>query len=99
MTYPLQDVYKDVSGYLSTPSDEGNFALKVGTGGYASAISTSIFKSVADVVGEITTQYIMRYIPDTAASDQNRIFRTITVKVALANVKVRARKGFYPFAP
>src|SRR5271169_7106333 len=29
VTYPLQDVYKDVSGYLSTPSDEGNFALKV----------------------------------------------------------------------
>jgi len=99
VTYPLQDVYKDVSGYLSTPSDEGNFALKVGTGGYASAISTAIFKSVADTVGEITTQYIMRYIPDTSTTDQNRVFRTITVKVALANVKVRARKGYYPFAP
>jgi hypothetical protein len=99
VTYPLQDVYKDVSGYLSTPSDEGNFALKVGTGGYASAISTAIFKAVADVVGEITTQYIMRYIPDTSASDQNKVYRSITVKVALANVKVRARKGYYPFAP
>ncbi|MGD1092288.1 MAG: VWA domain-containing protein [Bryobacteraceae bacterium] len=99
VTYPLQDVYKDVSGYLSTPSDEGNFALKVGTGGYASALSTAIFKSVADVVGEITTQYIMRYIPNNSDADQKRIFRSITVKVALANVKVRARKGYYPFSP
>jgi VWFA-related protein len=99
VVYPLQDVYKDVSGYLSTPSDEGNFALKVGTGGYASAISTAIFKSVADVVGEVTTQYIMRYIPNNSDTEQKRVFRSITVKVALANVKVRARKGYYPFAP
>jgi len=27
--YPLQQVYTDVSGYLSTPSDEGNYAYKV----------------------------------------------------------------------
>ena len=33
--YPLEGVYKDVAGYLSTPSDEGNYALKVGTGQYA----------------------------------------------------------------
>src|SRR5207253_8114545 len=50
--YPLQDVYKDVAGYLSTPSDEGNYALKVGTGGYASAISSAIFKSIANVAGD-----------------------------------------------
>ena len=55
VTYPLQDVYKDVSGYLGTPSDDGNYALKVGTGGYAAAISNSIFKSIADIAGEITT--------------------------------------------
>ena len=71
----------------------------MGTGGYASALSTAIFKSVADVVGEITTQYIMRYIPNNSDADQKRIFRSITVKVALANVKVRARKGYYPFSP
>ena len=97
VTYPLQDVYKDVLGYLSTPSDDGNFALKVGTGGYASAISTSIFKSIADVAGEITTQYILRYVPDSADADKQ--FRNINVKVSLANVKVRARKGYYPFSP
>jgi Ca-activated chloride channel family protein len=99
VTYPLQDVYKDVSGYLSTPSDDGNYALKVGTGGYASSISNSIFKSIADIAGEITTQYILRYVPDNTEPDPKRDLRTITVKVALANVKVRARKGYYPFAP
>jgi VWFA-related protein len=100
VTYPLQDPYKNlVAGYLSTPSDEGNFALKVGTGGYASAIASSIFKSVADVAGEVTTQYILRYIPDDANPEQKRQFREINVKVALANVTVRARKGYYPFNP
>ena len=97
--YPLQNVYKDVPGFLSTPSDEGNFALKVGTGGYASAISNSVFKAIANVAGEITTQYILRYIPDAATADSARQFRTINVKVALPDVKVRARKGYYPFNP
>jgi VWFA-related protein len=100
--YPLQDVYKDVSGYQSVPSDEGNFAIKVGTGGYASAISNAIFRAIANVAGEITTQYILRYTPNEVVADPkfaNKQFRAITVKVALANVKVRARKGYYPFAP
>ncbi len=94
---PLQNVYGDVSGYLSTPSDEGNYALKVGTGGYASALANGMYKAIEAVAGEVTTQYIIRYIPDTA--DEKRQFRNINVKVSLANVKVRARKGYYPFAP
>jgi VWFA-related protein len=95
--YPLQGVYKDVAGFLSQPSDEGNYAIKVGTGGYAAAVSGAIFTSVAHVHGEITTQYILRYIPDVA--DSSRQFRHIEVKVNLANVKVRARKGYFPFTP
>jgi len=95
--YPLQGVYSDVSGYLSTPSDEGNYALKVGTGGYASALATGMFKAIGNVAGEVTTQYILRYIPDS--TDAKRQFRNIVVRVNLANVKVRARKGYYPFAP
>jgi hypothetical protein len=94
---PLQNVYGDVSGYLSTPSDEGNYALKVGTGGYASALANGMYKAIEAVAGEVTTQYIIRYIPDTV--DEKRQFRNINVKVSLANVKVRARKGYYPFAP
>ncbi|HUQ95893.1 MAG TPA: VWA domain-containing protein [Bryobacteraceae bacterium] len=96
--YPLQGLYKDVSGYLSTPSDEGNYALKVGTGGYAAEIASGIFKSIAAVAGEITTQYILRYIPE--GEDNAKVFRNITVRVPkLANVTVRARSGYYPVAP
>lgn len=99
LEYPLQGTYKDVSGYLSTPSDEGNYALKVGTGGYAAAIANGIFKSIAAVTGEITTQYILRYIPDVDIRGAEREFRRIEVKVNLPNAVVRARKGYYPFLP
>jgi Ca-activated chloride channel homolog len=96
--YPLQHVYDhSVAGYLSTPSDEGNFVYKVGTGGYASALSSSIFRAIEDVAGEITTQYILRYVPDVPPSEKQ--FREINVKVDLPDVKVRARKGYYPFNP
>ncbi len=82
---------------LSTPSDEGNYALKVGTGQYAAELANGMYKAVEAVVGEVTTQYIIRYTPDS--TDAKRQFRNIMVKVDLANVKVRARKGYYPFAP
>lgn len=94
--YPLEGVYKDVAGYLSTPSDEGNYALKVGTGQYAAELANGMYRAVEAVVGEVTTQYIIRYIPN--ATDAKRQFRNIDVKVNLANVKVRARKGYYPYA-
>jgi VWFA-related protein len=95
--YPLNNLYKDISGHLSTPSDEGNYALKVGTGGYASEISKGIFNSIAALVGEVTTQYILRYIPSD--TDSSKIYRTIVVQVPLRNVRVRAKRGYYPFAP
>lgn len=95
--YPLQEVYKDVAGYLSQPRDEGNYALQPGTGGYAAAIAKSIFNAISNVAGEVTTQYIIRYIPDD--NGNTKIRRNIEVKVALANVKVRARKHYYPYAP
>ncbi len=97
--YPLNNPYKDVAGFLSTPRDEGNYAIQPGTGGYASAIASSIYGSVANIVGEVTTQYILRYIPDLTAQDSTRTFRKLNVKVALPNVKVRARSGYYPFNP
>ncbi len=95
--YPLQEIYKDVAGYLSQPRDEGNYALQPGTGGYAAAISKAIFTAIANVAGEVTTQYIIRYIPDDAGN--NKQIRNIEVKVALANVKVRARKRYYRYTP
>ncbi len=95
--YPLENVYSDVSGYLSTPSDDGNYKFRVGTGGYASELAKGMYKAVEAVAGEVTTQYIIRYIPNTV--DQKKQFRNINVTVNLGNVKVRARKGYYPFAP
>jgi hypothetical protein len=99
--YPLQNVYADVSGYLSVPSDEGNYALKVGTGGYASALANGMFRSIANIAGEVTTQYILRYIPnvDPQSKTAKNPFRNIEVRVNLPGVKVRARKGYYPLNP
>ena len=97
--YPLEGVYKDVIGYLEKPSDEGNYALKVGTGGYASQIAQGMFRAIANVAGEVTTQYIIRYTPETTDAEQ-KTFRNIRVNVPdLPNVKVRTRKGYYPEAP
>jgi Ca-activated chloride channel homolog len=93
--YPLEGVYKDVSGYLSIPSDEGNYALKVGTGQYAAELANGMYHAVEAVVGEVTTQYIIRYSPNT--TDTKKQFRNIEVRVSLGQVKVRARKGYYPF--
>ena len=93
---PLQDVYKDVSGYLSQPSDEGNYALKVGTGGYSAAIASNIYKSIAAVTGEVTTQYILRYTPDNAEKSENLAFHRLEVRVNLPGVKVRARPRYFP---
>ena len=44
--YPLESLYGDVSGYLSTPSDEGNYAYKVGTGLYTNALLKGIYTAV-----------------------------------------------------
>jgi Ca-activated chloride channel homolog len=100
ITYPLEKLYSNVSGYLSTPSDEGNYAYKVGTGGYASEVAQGIFRSIATIAGEVTTQYILRYVPDGPANGAEKQFRNIRVEVpALPNIKIRARKGYYPFSP
>jgi Ca-activated chloride channel homolog len=95
---PLNSIYKDVSGYLSTPSDAGNYALAVGTGGYTAEISKAIFEAIADISGEITTQYVMRYYPDVTEKSTERQFRRIRVTVpSLPTVTLRFRTGYYPF--
>ncbi len=95
--YPLNNPYKDVAGFLSQPRDEGNYAIQPGTGGYAGAISSSIFGSVGNIWGEISTQYILRYVPDLTAQDSATPFRALKIRVQLANVNVHARTGYYPF--
>src|SRR5262249_15014552 len=94
--YPLnKDLYKDVSGYLSNPSDAGNYALTVGTGGYAAEISRGIIQAVAGISGEITTQYVLRYIPDLDPEAKPRVFRKIKVEIPeYPAMKVAARRGY-----
>ena len=94
--YPLQNVYADIAGYLEVPTDGGNYAYDLGTGGYGAAKANKIYRSIANITGEITTQYILRYVPDIPADSKN--IRDIRVDVKLPNVKVRARQSYYPFA-
>jgi Ca-activated chloride channel homolog len=92
VVYPLGEVYKDTDGYLSHPSDDGNYALTVGTGAYRSAVDGRMYRAVADIAGEVTTQYIIRYVSDNPS---DKLYRNLKVVVDLGNVKVRARKGYY----
>jgi len=99
LVYPLNDLYSDVDGYLSHPSDDGNYALTVGMGAYASEVSAGIFHAIAAIAGEVTTQYILRYVPDTGPAN-SKVFRNIKIVVPyLPAARVRFRKGYYPFAP
>jgi Ca-activated chloride channel homolog len=95
--YPLNTLYKDVSGYLSQPQDAGNFAYTVGTGAYASEISAGIIRAVGGISGEVTTQYILRYIPEMDPEAKPKAFHNIKVEIVnLPNVRISARKGYYP---
>jgi len=94
--YPLENVYRDISGYLEVPTDGGNYAYDLGTGGYSAAKASSIFRAIANLTGEITTQYILRYVPDIPQDSKN--LRDIKVVVSLPDVKVRARQAYYPFS-
>lgn len=92
VVYPLGEVYKDTDGYLSHPSDDGNYALTVGMGAYRSVVDGRMYRAVADIAGEVTMQYIIRYISNNPTE---KSYRNVKVVVDLANVKVRARKGYY----
>ena len=98
--YPLQNIYKDtVAGtYFCNPSDEGCYSYTVGTGGYEAAISKSIINAVGSISGDVSTQYVLRYIPAIDPDDKVRQYRRIRVEVNIPDVIIRARKGYYPSA-
>jgi VWFA-related protein len=96
VVYPLGDVYKDTDGYLSHPSDDGNYALTVGTGAYKSVVDSRMYHAVSDIAGEVTTQYIIRYVSNNPSE---KAYRNVKVVVDLGNVRVRARKGYYAANP
>jgi hypothetical protein len=92
VVYPLDEIYRDTDGYLSHPSDDGNYALTVGVGAYRSVVDSKMYRAVADIAGEVTTQYIIRYVSDNPS---DKTYRNVKVVVDLGNVRVRARKGYY----
>jgi len=95
--YPLSNLYSDVDGYLSHPSDDGNYALTVGSGAYSSQISSGILKAVGGIQGDIQMQYVMRYSPDVDPA-RLREYRRIRVDLPeYPNTKIRAKPGYYPF--
>lgn len=97
VVYPLEDVYRDTDGYLSHPSDDGNYALTVGIGAYKSAVDNKMYHAVADIAGEITTQYIIRYVSDV--ENTKSPYRNVKVVVDYPFLKVRARRGYYAETP
>ena len=62
-------------------------------------VASNVIKSVSNVAGEITTQYIIRYIPTGVVPGKDDTYRRIRVEVALPNVKIRTRSGYFPQNP
>jgi hypothetical protein len=58
-----------------------------------------MFHAITDIAGEITTQYIIRYIPEVDEKGRSKQFHRVEVRVSLGNVKVRARRGYYIALP
>jgi len=97
VVYPLGDVYRDTDGFLSHPATwgSGNYSMNVGTGNYASAIDAKLKEGVADITGEVTSQYLIFFVSNNS---KDKPYRNLKVTVDLPNVRVRARKGYYAVA-
>jgi VWFA-related protein len=94
--YPMENLYKDVSGYLSHPSDDGNYALSVGSGAYSAEISNGIVRAVSAVEGDIQMQYVLAYQPDLPIEAKPADFHKIKVEIpGYDNVKLTYRPGYY----
>jgi Ca-activated chloride channel homolog len=94
---PLLDVYNNVSGFLSQSREGLNYQLPLGTGAYTQQIVGTIEKTVADISGEITLQYVLHYVPNL---DDSLVQHNIVVKVNLVGgLTVRARENYYPHPP
>ena len=90
---PLENTYDNTQGFLSRPAND-NREFANGTGGFQAKILGAMFNSITAIAGEITTQYILRYQPNTPGDESAE--HRIEVKVNLPNVKVRARTSYFP---
>lgn len=95
VVYPLGDVYRDTDGYLSHPSGDGNYSLGVGGGHYADVVDAQLNRGVSDLVGEVTSQYLLFFV---SSNPKNKAYRSLKVTVDIPDVRVRARRGYYAAA-
>ena len=69
----------------------------MGTGGYASEISSHIIKAIIGISAEITTQYVLRYTPDFDRDAKPKEYRHIKVDIpSMPWIKPLTRDGYYP---
>jgi len=94
---PLQNIHKDIAGYLSKPQDAGNYARQVGTGGYAGAQLEALYDAILAVAGNVRSQYLIGYTPRSPLSVAK--YRRVRVQVnfgASAEIDVHYRNGYFP---
>lgn len=97
VVFPMQNVHKDINGFLSKPQDAGNYQYEVGTGLYARAALEALYTAVLSISGQVQSQYIVGYSPPTPFT--NAKYRKLEIKVdigAETSVDVFHRKGYFP---
>jgi Ca-activated chloride channel family protein len=94
---PMQNVHKDINGFMSKPQDAGNYQYEVGTGLYARAQLEALYTAVLSISGQVQSQYIIGYSPPKPFT--NAVYRKLEVKVnigAETSVDVFHRQGYFP---
>ena len=94
---PMQNVHKDINGFMSKPQDAGNYQYEVGTGLYARAQLEALYTAVLSISGQVQSQYIIGYSPLKPFTDA--VYRKLEVKVnigAETSVDVYHREGYFP---
>ena len=99
VVYPLNNLYSDVDGYLSHPSDDGNYALTVGMGAYASEVSDRDFPRHRGHCGRGDHAVHSALRAGHGAGECEAVPQYQDRGAGIAAAKVRFRKGYYPFAP
>ncbi len=97
VVFPMENIHKDINGFLSKPQDAGNYQYEVGTGLYARAQLEALYNAVLSISGQVQSQYIIGYSPPKPFSDN--IYRKLDIRVKLNTdneVKVFHRKGYFP---
>ncbi len=77
--------------------EDGPNALAVDTGGYPIRHTNKFAEAMAEIARDASHYYVIAYSPTNAAMDAS--FRAITVRVARAGVRVRARRGYVASPP